>query len=326
MAYVITRSPSSRFGSPTRLGSAPAIGAASLGVAAFNAVKDAVTSGDFSSRATIANYVHANTPPTLAFRTCRHEFLISAHHPRYGFGRQNFWFELTFEHNGHDLRNITINALVDKSSTMTMSTFSIEFSGLPHSVPLDPVAEVAFQISGRWNPVGSGQVALRESYLYVRADGRVRLHVTSELGWVRHERITGTCPVIPPMPPPAPRPIVTPFWEIHFSPPGSARIREGDERKLVEWYQRLLPDVRRRIEAGELPIRIDGYASTTQPGPANRVLSRRRAETAQKILQDIAGSQARFDIYGHGEYQAGTPDRVESLAERRVKVSVTYQV
>ena len=324
MAYVITRSPSSRLGSFSEFGAAPAIAAGSLGVAAFTAGRDILTSGDFSSRATTANYIHANTPPTLAFRTCTHEFLISAHHPRYGFDRQNFWFRLTFEHNGHDLRNIAITALVDRSSTMTMSTFSIEFSGMPHSVPTDPVAEVVFQIGGRWNPVGSGLVALSGN-LYVRADGRVRLTVTSERGWVRHERITGTCPFIQPVPPPAPRPIVTPFWEIHFSPPGSARIREGDERKLVEWYRRLLPDVRLRIEAGTLPIRIDGYASTTQPGPANRELSNRRAEAAKKILQHIAGSRARFDVFGHGEYKAGTPDRVESLAERRVRVSVTYQ-
>jgi hypothetical protein len=316
MAYVITRPPSAG------LGSAPAIGAASLGIAAFTAGRDIVTSGDFSSRAATVNYVHANTPPSLAFRTCTREFLISAHHPRYGFDRQQFWFRLSFEHNGHDLRNIAIHALVDKSSTMTMSTFSIEFSGIPHSVPLDPVAEVVFQIGGRWNPVGRGLVNLSGT-LYVRADGRVRLRVTSERGWVRHERITGQCPVITPAPP---RPTITPFWEIHFTPPGSARIRDGDEAKLVEWYRALLPDVRRRVEAGELPIRIDGYASTTQPGPANRVLSHRRAEAAKKILSHIASSRARFQIFGHGEYQAGTPDRVESLAERRVRVSVTYQM
>jgi hypothetical protein len=307
------------------IGSAPVVAGAGLGVAVFNTGRELVTSGDFSSHATTVNYIHANTPASLLFRPCVREFLISAHHPRYGWSRQQFWFRLSFEHNGHDLRNVAITPLIDRSSSMIMSTFSITFAGIPHSVPTDPVAEVNFQISGQWNPVGRGLVALRGN-LFVRADGQVRLTVTSERGWVRHERVTGACPIIRPVPPSPPGPVVTPYWEIFFSPPGSARIRAGDERALVDWYRRLLPPIRARIEAGTLPIRIDGYASTTQPGPANRELSSRRAETAKRILQHIAGSRARFETFAHGEYRAGTPDRVESLQERRVRVSVTYQL
>lgn len=304
-------------------GAAPVIAGAGLGVAVFNTGRDLVTSGAFSSHSTTVNYIHPNTPASLAFRPCTHEFLISAHHPRYGFGRQQFWFRLSFEHNGHDLRNVAIVPLIDRSSEMVMSTFSITFAGIPHSVPTDPVAEVNFQISGEWNPVGRGLVALRGN-LFVRADGRVTLSVTSERGWVRQERITGTCTRIAPVPPPRPRPRVTAFWEIFFSPPGSIRVRAGDEQKLVDWYRRLLPNVRQRVESGALPIRIDAYASTTQPGPANRVLSRRRAEVVQRILRDLAGSRVMFDVHAHGEYQARTADQVESLQERRVKVSVTY--
>lgn len=304
---------------------APVIAGAGLGLAVFNTGRDLVTSGDFSSQSTTVNYIHPSTPPGLAFRTCVREFLLSAHHPRYGWSRQQFWFRLSFEHNGHDLRNVAITPLVDRSSSMIMSTFSITFAGIPHSVPADPVAEINFQIGGQWNPVGSGLVALRGN-LFVRADGRVQLNVTSERGWVRHERTTGSCTTIAPVPPPRPRTRVTPFWEIFFSPPGSARIRAGDEQALVNWYRRLLPQVRTRIEAGSLPIRIDGYASTTQPGPANRELSRRRAEAARRILQDISGSRTRFEVFAHGEYRAATADRVESLQERRVRVSVTYEV
>jgi hypothetical protein len=299
----------------------PALG---FGLAVFNTGRDLVTSGDFSSSATTVNYIHPNTPASLAFRSCTLEFLISALHPRGGFDRQQFWFRLSFEHNGHDLRNVGIVGLVDRSSSMIMSTFSIEFSGLPYSVPADEIAEVRFRITGRWNPVGRGLVAFWGS-LFVRADGRVRLQVSSERGWVRHERITGSCPTVPPMPRPAPRPTIVAFWEIFFSPPGSAMVRAGDERGLVEWYRGLPEAVRRRVEAGELAFRIDGYASTTQPASANRELSRRRAAAARQILQDIAGSRARFELFAHGEYQAGTPDRVESLAERRVRVSVAVQ-
>lgn len=302
---------------------APAVAAAGLGVAVFTAVEQVIR-GRFETRTATVNYVHPGTPPSLRFRPCVREFLISAIHARPFWSPQQFWFRLSFEYNGHDLRNITIVPLVDRSSTMTTSTFSITFAGLPHSVPQDPVAEVNFQISGEWDPHGPGLVQLWGN-LFVRADGQVRLNVTSERRWVRHERITGSCPIIRPAPPPPRRPPIIGFWEIIFSPPGSARIQERGERDLVTWYRGLAQPIRRAIEAGRLPLRIDGYASTTQPGPANRELSRRRAEVVKRILQDVAGSRARFAVFAHGEYRARTPDRVESAPERRVRVSFSFQ-
>jgi len=143
MAYLFEVDPSAR------LDAAPVIAGAGLGIAIFTTGRTLLTSGDFSSSATTVNYLHQNTPPSLTFSTCTNEFLISAHHPRYGFDSQQFWFRISFEYNGHDLRNVAINALVDKSSSMTMSKFTIEFNGQAHSVPADPVAEVVFQISGR---------------------------------------------------------------------------------------------------------------------------------------------------------------------------------
>jgi hypothetical protein len=165
------------------------IGAASLGVAIFQTGLPLITSGNFSSEATTVNYVHERTPPHRAFRSCVTEFQISAHHPRLGFGRQRFWFRLSFEFNGNDLRNVAINALVHRSSSMISSTFAIRFVAQPYSVPSDPVAEILFQISGRWDPIGRGDVSFWGE-LSVRADGRVRLTVESERNWVRHESFT----------------------------------------------------------------------------------------------------------------------------------------
>jgi outer membrane protein OmpA-like peptidoglycan-associated protein len=321
MSYHLTQRESSReFGGSSHFAEpVPVIPLVGLGLSIFSTGQTLTTSGKLSSEATTVNYVHANTPPEKRFIPCTLEFLISAHHPRYGFDRQRFWFRLSFEFNGNDLRNAAIVVLENRSSSMVMSEFSIRFVGQPYSVPKDPIAEVLFQISGRWDPVGKG-VDSFWGQLYVRADGQVRLSVKSEQGWVRQESISGKCPAI------VPPTVVTAFWDVFFSPPGSDRIRPGDEQKIVDWYNRLLADVRGRIRAGSLPIKIEGYASTTQPGPANRELSRLRASRVQRILQDIAGSNARFQAFAYGEYRARTADQVEAPNERRVRISVTYEV
>ena len=110
---------------------------------------------------------------------------------------------------------------------------------------------------------------------------------------------------------------------VHFDV-GSDAIEEGGERHVVGWYMGLPADVRRSIEDGNSTIILRGHASTTQPGPANRELSRRRAQRTRQILQDIAGSSARFRIYALGEYRARTADEVEESNERRVEIDVTY--
>jgi hypothetical protein len=318
--YLGTEESGSHFGEPQVI---PLVG---LGLSIFNTGRTLATSGNLSYEATMVNYVHENTPPAQRFIGCNREFLISAYHPRIGFGRQKFWFRLSFEYNGNDVRNVAINLLEDKSSRMIESEFSIRFVGQPYSVQRDPVAEVLFKISGRWDPVGRG-VDSFWGELNVRADGRVRLWVKSEQGWVRDEPfilLTSICRIVAPSLPPAPLPSTTAFWDVFFSPPGSDMIRPGDEQKIVQWYNRLPPDVQRRVQAGELSITLEGHASTTQPGPANRELSRRRGLRVQRILQDIAGSNVRFQVFAFGEYRAGTPDEVEDPSKRRVRISITY--
>lgn len=110
---------------------------------------------------------------------------------------------------------------------------------------------------------------------------------------------------------------------IHFDV-NSDTIEEGGERHIVGWYRGLPADARQSIEDGNSTITLSGHASTTQPGPANRELSRRRAQRVQQILQDIAGSNARFRVHAYGEYRAGTLDDVEDHDERRVNIDVTF--
>lgn len=123
-------------------------------------------------------------------------------------------------------------------------------------------------------------------------------------------------------PPDAPT-ILQSVEEVKFAP-ASSKIAEGGERNIVSFYKGLPAHVQKSIEAGTLEVRLEGHASTTQPGPANRVLSRERAQKVQEILRDIAGSNAKFVLYALGEYFAGTPDQVEDELERRVDISLSY--
>jgi len=201
-------------GSP--YGESEVIEALGLGVAVFAEGRAIVTSGNLSSTANTVSYVHEQTPPDQAYQRTTMLFRISAHHPRYFIDRQQFWFQLSFEHNGNDLRNIAIQMLEDRSSRMVTSEFGIQFNGQPYSHPRDPVAEIVFQISGRWDPVGRG-VDSFWGELLVRADGSARANINSEQGWVRFEEFKdirrSPVPTPPsarrppvPVPPPAPAP------------------------------------------------------------------------------------------------------------------------
>jgi hypothetical protein len=320
--YLTTPAPTS-YGRPASLGEV--IEAIGLGVAIFQTGQSILTSGDFTSESSTVNYIHERTPISQVFRTCSMEFSLKAHHPRYGIGDQTFWFRLSFEYNGNDIRNAAINALVNRSSSLYSSTFSIRFAGQPHSVPSAAVAEVMFQIGGRWNPVGRGDISFSGN-LRLRADGNVTLAVSSERNWVWVGTPPSACTRMTPAPEPAPaRDVVLPIpFFIFFSPPGSDRVREGDEQRLARWILGLAPAIRDSITRGQSPIRVDGFASTTQPGSANRELSRRRAQRVAQILRDLLGAGARIEIRAMGEYTAGTPDRVESERERRVQITILY--
>lgn len=117
------------------------------------------------------------------------QFSMNAHHPRIGIGTQRFWFQLSFDFNGYDLRDIEIVGLPSKSSRLTASTFRAKFEGRPWSEKTNPVAEVKFNISGEWDPVGYG-VAGFWGYLRVKADGSARYSISSENKWVWHGPFT----------------------------------------------------------------------------------------------------------------------------------------
>jgi outer membrane protein OmpA-like peptidoglycan-associated protein len=326
-------------------GIAPAA-AVELGAAVLSIGAAVTQGGDFSCTSAPISYVHENTPTTQAFKSCRKEFLVAAFVPAprnmwplptpgpkdANAITEDFWFALEFEYNGNDVREVKINPLFDKSSTLYKSKFNISFAPDKLSVPRDPVAAVRFTIAGSWEkwqlPLNT-KVSFGGS-LDVRADGFYAVRITSEKDWVSHRSISYPCPFVLPVIPAPPKVVppkipipVTSQLQVFFSPPGSDRIVEADEDKIVKWFQALPSATRGKISAGTLPISIEGYASTTAGKPFNRELSRRRALKVQRILQDIAGSAAQFRVNAFGEYQAATADRVESPTERRVRITVT---
>lgn len=315
------------------LGPAAAI---ELGAAALSVGTALTTGGDFQTTSAPISYMHPGTPPTQSFRRCAREFMISAFRPAPipipptdpRAPAEKFWFSLQYEYNGNDLREVRVDPLPDKSSTLYKSKFIVTFAPGPASVELDPIAAVRFSISGSWElwdiPFNT-KVGFRGA-LNVRADGSASINLTSERNWVNFRTLTAACPVVPPVLPrvEVPRiPIPQPHQLIvYFHPAGSDRIREVDEGNIVRWFEALPSETRGKIAAGTLPITLEGHASTTQGATANRELSRRRALRVQRILQDIAGSAARFDVHAYGEYRAGTADRVEDPSERRVRIFV----
>lgn len=130
---------------------------AALGLAAFSAGRALATSGALSHSANTPSYMHAHTPPTEKWATpCTFVLRIAAHHPRAGYGDQHFYFRVSYEYNGYDIRNATVNLLRSRSSTMIMSDFDIKWQGQAHSLRTAPVAKIIFNIGGHWDPVGLG--------------------------------------------------------------------------------------------------------------------------------------------------------------------------
>ncbi len=119
------------------------------------------------------------------------------------------------------------------------------------------------------------------------------------------------------------QPTPTSSSQTAYFKPGSAKLDEGQEREILSWYRSLLPEAQKSVESGATEIVLTGRASTTQPGPANRKLAEERVKIVQTILQDFAGSHARFQTFAYGEYEAGTPDNVEDENERIVEMRIT---
>jgi Domain of unknown function (DUF4157) len=135
------------------------VSVASLGVAVFESGRNIASSGNLYHNANTPSYMHERTPAEAAWENVVTELHVQAHHPRIGWGEQDFYYRLSYERNGYDIRNAQVDVLRDKSSGMYTSVFGSTWSGQTHSRPTETVAQIVFNISGEWNPHGRGHVS-----------------------------------------------------------------------------------------------------------------------------------------------------------------------
>ncbi|MBD1808383.1 DUF4157 domain-containing protein [Microcoleus sp. FACHB-SPT15] len=135
------------------------VSATSLGVAVFEAGRSYANSGNLYHNGNTPSYMHERTPIEATWEDVVTELNIQAFHPRIGWDNQDFYYRLSYQRNGYDIRNAQVDILRDKSSGMYTSTFGSTWSGQTHSRPTDTVAEIVFNISGEWNPHGVGHAS-----------------------------------------------------------------------------------------------------------------------------------------------------------------------
>jgi hypothetical protein len=297
------------------------ISGANLGLGVFDRLEKHVLSGSFEVNSHAASYIHSPSPRGLTVQTRTFTFPVSAHHPRYGIGTQTFWFRLTLEYDGFNIRRASIVEDRGRSSTLVSSDFKITFTPAAWSASNEPVAAVVYNINGRWDPVGSGDEGF-DGRIIIDAQGNLRsLRVSSPQRWVWHGRVSqgGGGPV--------PRPTRAHHAHaVSFDRPGSTKPSEAAIRGLHAFYSGLPSAVRDEIAAGRISVKVTGRASTTASAERNQTIGRQRAAAVASTLKDLAGSAARIEIAAHGELGARTGDNREDPAERRADVRIEYDL
>ncbi|MBL0358498.1 MAG: peptidoglycan-binding protein [Chitinophagaceae bacterium] len=267
-----------------------------LGLAVFQLGVGVATSGHFSVNSTVASYVH-QSPSPIPYKSAELDFRIYAWNPRpLTGGWEEFWFKLTYQYNGNDLRVVKVEGLVNKSSSLYSSDFSIRFEPTQYSHPSDPIAEIRFDITGEWNPVGRGDVSLINSKMYVKADGSYpRIFVDSEEEWVTADRfyaikaLVPTAPYIPSTPAPSLPSTPTPSIPAGTSIP-STILRRGAKGELVKRLQRNIANWARRNSQPYI-LKDDGDFG-------------RNTETAVRAFQRWARLRSVDGIVGSGTWAA----------------------
>ena len=292
------------------------IAASELGLAVFDRVR-----GSSSFAAATASYIHNPSPRGLTVQTKTFEFPITCHHPRYGISNQTFWFRVTLEYDGFNVRRASVIQDRDRSSTMVMSDFSIDFTPSAFTPTNEPVAAVVYNITGRWDPVGSGDESFDGRFVLDAAGNLRGLTVSSPQRWVTAGTVRSSGGGAVPRPTRAIQ-----ATAVHFSPEGSATVDAAGMRHLNDWFRGLPPAVQDAVRRGTLPIQLTGRTSTTGAELSNQSLGRRRADAVATAFRNLASTSAQFILNTQGELGARTPDRQPSSQERRVDIRIEYDV
>jgi hypothetical protein len=299
------------------LNPAAVIKAIEVGSAALSFGRDLFTGGNFSTTSSFINYVHESTPLDQIFKPCERRFQISAYKPSplpLDFAKKNnigekFWFKLSYQFNGNDLRNVAVEPFLDASSTLIKSEFIITFAGDKYSLPRDPVAEVVFHIGGHWkawDPIPLMDTVVSFSgELYVKADGSARIeNFKSEKGYVWPSPIINSCPVIAAYAPKAR--MSKQYWLPVFFQFNKHEISD-QARKIYDWFSSWPDSTKDKIARGEITVIVEGFASRPGGGLYNLELSEKRAKNVMNILRKFSGSNTKFDFKSYGKFRQNLP-------------------
>lgn len=298
------------------------ISAAQLGIAVFDRLERHALSGSFKVTSQAASYIHDPSPSGLRIQTRTFRFELSAHHPRYGIGSQTFAFVVTLEYDGFNIRRLSVVEDIRRSSTLVGSDFHISFTPSRYSSTSEPVTKIAYNIQGKWDPIGSGEESF-DGRLLVDSQGGMSGRINSPRRWVGFKagiRASGGGPV-----PQRRRVRYTSY--VLFEREGQTRLSEAMRRHLHGWLTARLPEaVRNEIRAGNVEVQVSARTSTTGSVDTNRRIAHSRARSVEGAVRDAAGSRVQVNVRAPGELEAATPDRTPAASERRVDLAVPITI
>ncbi|WP_212992918.1 S8 family serine peptidase [Actinoplanes auranticolor] len=312
--------PTAKSAESAEVAPAMVIAAAGLGIATFEALKEYVFDGDFKVVSAPAYYMHQSGPTGLTVQ--RKTFLLPVHAVHNLLSQQEFWLEIILDYDGMNIQHVAIHEQRDRSSSLLTGNFTITLTPGPATPENEPVAAIAYEIDGVWDPVGPGEWHFRGT-LVVDAAGNLQIR-----GFQADDRKVGLGTPIASGGGPVPIRRKGGAGHNVFFAPDSATMTEDADRELWAWrndIDKAAPGALKVIAAGQAPFRMAGHASTTGTVEHNLRLAEQRVATVISRLRKIFGSGTQVTTVEPGELGAATADGQEAPGERRVEIEVEYE-
>jgi hypothetical protein len=255
----------------------------------------------FTSSSNEVSLFRPNHPPFT--RTCKIEFALTA-------SREDFWFELSGQYNGNDLRYVKILPLFAKTGER-LGQFHITFDGsnydAPETLELATVAKIRFGFNGSWKPYGSKSIYSFAGFVMIYGNGHFGVVITtSEDNKVVYdykrfniphkncERLPHTIPPLPLQP--------KPYGMAIYFPMGKDEVSASEAQRLLIWKNSIPTGTLEKIARGEITITITGYASRPGKPDFNLKLSDGRAQNARIAVQRFFGNNSKVNIQSYGNF------------------------
>jgi hypothetical protein len=154
-------------------GAALSIAQLGVGVAQLGVSISTMVGGHSLNVTNGAAYVHPNTPVYLPMYRVTYHFPVRVH---YGLdlASKTFNYEISFEYNGYDIRNVTISDFGDND--LFTGKMNIVMSVSPLALPNDVRYSMIVNISGKWDPLGFGEYNFSKGQLFIDSQGKCSIY------------------------------------------------------------------------------------------------------------------------------------------------------